>query len=389
MKFTCQPQRTFNLECVLFDFCNLHCTFCYESVCGKRNNRFDREYLKRFPEVFKEYHIPKIKKDNKKNINISVYGGEVFLDSYPDDLFEDYAEFAIKINKYLKNEIPDAKLNMIWLSNYVFTKWDRVDQLLDYTNTNIATSYDAAGRFHNDEVLNKWINTFIHFKNKTKMAGITLHKDNIKAIINGDRGFNLLMDNPQVEADISYYTPINNTFEKFIPSDSEVFDFYKFALDNRYFSVNVISNFMKTVLDIDSVESYCHCETKESYYHCSPTVLTDKAASNTENLDGGCINIIEALMLNENDKKSFYGDNYSIMKDGTNKYIAGRIKRGCISCEWYPNCAKMCFASLLYKNFKSEFCPIKKAYKYIQDNPGIIEDYLKNKDKCIEVNYDY
>ena len=50
----------------------------------------------------------------------------------------------------------------------------------------------------------------------------------------------------------------------------------------------------------------------------------------------------------------------------------------------------MCFASLLYKNFKSEFCPIKKAYKYIQDNPGIIEDFLKIKDnRRNEVCYGY
>ena len=381
MKHTCRPQTTYNIECTLFDLCNLHCTFCYESVCGKRINDFSRYYIKKFPEIFKQQHLPNIKNTNKKEILIAVCGGELFLDSFSDAIFEDYAKFVTKINTYLKNEIPDAKLNISWLSNYTFTKWDRVEQLLDYTNTNIATSYDAVGRFHTNELLGKWIMTFNHFKDRTLMTTVTLHKDNIEAIIDGDRGFEMLMDNPQIWTDISYYVPINNIFEKFIPSDFEVFDFYKFALDNRYFSINEISNFMKTVLDIASVESYCHCDS---------AVLTDRSPDDTEILSGGCVDIIENLMQDKNEKKTFYGDNYDIMKDDDNKHIAGRIRRGCMNCEWYQNCAKMCFASIMYKNFKPRFCPIEKAYKYIQNSPEIIEDFLKIKDnKHNEVHYVY
>ena len=381
MKYTCRPQTTYNIECTLFDLCNLHCTFCYESVCGKRINDFSRYYIKKFPEIFKQQHLPNIKNTNKKEILIAVCGGELFLDSFSDAIFEDYAKFVTKINTYLKNEIPDAKLNISWLSNYTFTKWDRVEQLLDYTNTNIATSYDAVGRFHTNELLGKWIMTFNHFKDRTLMTTVTLHKDNIEAIIDGDRGFEMLMDNPQIWTDISYYVPINNIFEKFIPSDFEVFDFYKFALDNRYFSINEISNFMKTVLDIASVESYCHCDS---------AVLTDRSPDDTEILSGGCVDIIENLMQDKNEKKTFYGDNYDIMKDDDNKHIAGRIRRGCMNCEWYQNCAKMCFASIMYKNFKPRFCPIEKAYKYIQNSPEIIEDFLKIKDnKHNEVHYVY
>ena len=381
MKHTCRPQTTYNIECTLFDLCNLHCTFCYESVCGKRINDFSRYYIKKFPEIFRQQHLPNIKNTNKKEILIAVCGGELFLDSFSDAIFEDYAKFVTKINTYLKNEIPDAKLNISWLSNYTFTKWDRVEQLLDYTNTNIATSYDAVGRFHTNELLGKWIMTFNHFKDRTLMTTVTLHKDNIEAIIDGDRGFEMLMDNPQIWTDISYYVPINNIFEKFIPSDSEVFNFYKFALDNRYFSINEISNFMKTVLDIASVESYCHCDS---------AVLTDRSPDDTEILSGGCVDIIENLMQDKNEKKNFYGDNYDIMKDDDNKHIAGRIRRGCMNCEWYQNCAKMCFASIMYKNFKPRFCPIEKAYKYIQNSPEIIEDFLKIKDnKHNEVHYVY
>ena len=381
MKHTCRPQTTYNIECTLFDLCNLHCTFCYESICGKRTNDFSRDYIKKFPEIFRQHHLPNIKKENKKDILIAVCGGELFLDSFSDAIFEDYAKFVTKINTYLKNEIPDAKLNISWLSNYTFTKWDRVEQLLDYTNTNIATSYDAVGRFHTNELLGKWIMTFNHFKDRTLMATVTLHKDNIKAIIDGDRGFEMLIENPQIWTDISYYVPINNIFEKFIPTDSEVFDFYKFALDNRYFSINEISNFMKTVLDIASVESYCHCDS---------AVLTDRSPEDTEILSGGCVDIIENLMQDKNEKKTFYGDNYDIMKDDDNKHIAGRIRRGCMNCEWYQNCAKMCFASIMYKSFKPKFCPIEKAYRYIQNSPEIIEDFLKIKDnKHNEVHYVY
>lgn len=381
MKHMCRPQTTYNIECTLFDLCNLHCTFCYESICGKRTNDFSRDYIKKFPEIFRQHHLPNIKKENKKDILITVCGGELFLDSFSDAIFEDYAKFVTKINTYLKNEIPDAKLNISWLSNYTFTKWDRVEQLLDYTNTNIATSYDAVGRFHTNELLGKWIMTFNHFKDRTLMATVTLHKDNIKAIIDGDRGFEMLIENPQIWTDISYYVPINNIFEKFIPTDSEVFDFYKFALDNRYFSINEISNFMKTVLDIASVESYCHCDS---------AVLTDRSPEDTEILSGGCVDIIENLMQDKNEKKTFYGDNYDIMKDDDNKHIAGRIRRGCMNCEWYQNCTKMCFASIMYKNFKPRFCPIEKAYRYIQNSPEIIEDFLKIKDnKHNEVHYVY
>ena len=75
MKHVCRPQTTYNIECTLFDLCNLHCTFCYESICGKRANDFSRNYIKKFPEIFRQYHLPNIKKENKKDILIAACGG--------------------------------------------------------------------------------------------------------------------------------------------------------------------------------------------------------------------------------------------------------------------------------------------------------------------------
>ena len=396
MKHTCQPQTTYNIECVLFDLCNLHCTFCYESTgCGKRVNKFNKDYIKELPEIFKQYHIPRIKKDNKKDINLSLYGGELFLDSFPDDLFEDYEEFIFKIYRCLKREVPDARLSVFWLSNYTFTKWERVKQLLDATNTNIATSYDPVGRFHSPDLLGKWLMTFNHFKDRTIMTTVSLHTKNIEAIINGDRGFEILMNTPQVLADASYYTPIyngfsasiNDAFDKFIPSDSDIFDFYKFIVDNRYFSVNIVPEFMKTALDLGPVNSYCHCDAIESYFHYNPVSLPEGTTYLDEDLGGTCLDSVEAFMENENDKKSYYGDNYDIMKNNKNKYAACYIRRGCMNCEWCQNCQRMCFSAIMYKNFKPEVCPLDRIYRYIQKDTQIVEDYLKYKPKYNEVRY--
>jgi galactose-1-phosphate uridylyltransferase len=52
-------------------------------------------------------------------------------------------------------------------------------------------------------------------------------------------------------------------------------------------------------------------------------------------------------------------------------------KRGCLFCEYANICPKICWTSILFKEYTATECPMQRLYKYLQDNKQILEDYKK------------
>ena len=134
--FYLEPE-SYEIACSLFEACNLKCKFCFE---GHRNNKIDIEYIRQMP-----YNVMEaVRKDFKKYTNIKD-------DGLSDSIFDEYYNYVKNFQLLFREEFPNVKLKFSWLSNGVFSKWERVKKLLIDTNSTIGFSYDPSGRFSSDK----------------------------------------------------------------------------------------------------------------------------------------------------------------------------------------------------------------------------------------------
>lgn len=93
-----------------------------------------------------------------KDINLRFWGGELFYDALSDEVFDAYKFIVDECRKLINKEYPDINLRFSWLTNGVWTKWERVKELLDYSNGVLGFSYDPDGRFlieaHKEQMIN-------------------------------------------------------------------------------------------------------------------------------------------------------------------------------------------------------------------------------------------
>lgn len=353
--------ESYEIACSLFEACNLKCKFCFE---GHRNNKIDINYIREMPykvletvrKDFQQYpHI--------KDVNIRLWGGELFFDGLPDTLFDEYKHFVNTFNTLFKQEFPNVLLKFSWLTNGVFTKWERVKDLLDYSQGTIGFSYDPSGRFSNDKQKQLMIENVKRFHNFHcfNCLSITLTKHTIQEYISGKS--ELLTElNLGERYDINFYTA-NPNWQTLLPDDDDLFAFFKWGLDNDLYYINVISNLVKTCINEGEyiAHHYCDCKTCVQYSNGQATVDCVKRAS-----------VLPAEM--------FYGKYAPIITEenvSDIKLSLGMIKRGCLNCEYYQTCQMPCWVSVVFEGFKPTNCPYKQAYEYIKQHPEIIERFKK------------
>ena len=350
---------SYEISCALFEACNLKCKFCFE---GHRNNRIDYDYIRAIPDnVMKAVRSDFQKYKNIKDVNVRLWGGELFFDALPDSLFDLYKELVDKFNKTFKEEFPNVELKFSWLTNGVFTKWERVKDILDYSHGTIGFSYDPSGRFSTERQKQLMIENVQRFHELKcfNCLSITLTKQTIQEYISGKSD---LLDklNLGERYDINFYTA-NPNWETLLPDDEDLFQFFKWGLDNNLWYINVISGLVDTKLydGINKVQHYCDCKTCVQYSNGSPTVDCVKRAS-----------ILPREMFYGKYTDCITEENVSDIK-----LSMGMMKRGCLECEFYDRCQMPCWVSVIFEGFKPTYCPYKKAYEYLDEHPEIIERY--------------
>ena len=341
--------KEYDVAISLFETCNLNCKFCFE----KHNTPIDVDKIMSMPKNIIDGIAKDINAYKPDNIVFRIWGGELFSDNIDDSMFQVYRDFVKNISELAKINFPWINTNIAFLTNGVWKNKTRVESLIRDTNAALNFSYDPVLRFHNNEQKNIWENNFYYFNKLglSNLISITLTKPNIIEYINGDSIFDRIPSFVQIDA--NYYVP-NQNWEEYMPSDEDLFSFFKWAIDNNKFNIISIEEMMRHMIkeEADFVSRCCNCKmTRQCQGEGIPKI--DCAAN-----------------VSKVDRKRFYGEleNECNEENCTEiKNSLGLIKRGCVTCEHFKNCHQMCWVSLIFDGYKVTKCPLKQVYEYITE----------------------
>ena len=359
-----QKLHKYEISCVLFDVCNLKCKFCFET---SKSKTIDIQYIKTIPDILITNLKDTIRRDKLdiEFINVMFWGGEVFFDGISDNIFDVYRSLIDDITRKIKAEYNDVKLQFSWLSNGVFTKFQRVVNLLtSYDNHVIGFSYDPVNRFSSPKQKQIMLDNVRRFKqlNLCDKVSITLTKPNIEFWLNDCTDLQWFRD-IGVNIDVNYYIA-NPNWHEMLANDQLIYQFYKMLLDKQLFNVVVLQKILQYNTNT-TIEKFCDC------HQCSQ-------------ITKGVWSVDCATRSSSLSRVRFYGK-YSddINEQTTNpiKASIGLIKRGCLTCQYYNRCQMPCWISILFDQYQCEQCPYQRVYQYIEQNPQIINAY-KQTDMC-------
>lgn len=328
-----------------FDVCNLKCDFCFEPKCEIRPINYDYCRNVKFL-ICKEFEKKLMKFPSAQGLRLAMWGGELFMDSIPDDLFSIYQETIDYIKTTLSKKYPSLYYKIIWASNGVFEKRDRVLALLKATDSAIGFSYDPVGRYATNSQLDTFKETFSFFKERgyVQCMSITPTKTVIDAIINSKRGELLPTD---VYIDVNHYIA-NSHYERLLPTPVELFKFYKWCVDNEMVNVGILNS---AIVSYFGLKQDCPrmCD-------CAACVVIRDGLITTD-----CVHYSTLP------KERFYGK-YADIVDETNtneiKATLGQLKFNCLNCEHYNHCQMHCWMSVLFDGYNGG-CPLKMLYAYL------------------------
>lgn len=361
------PPEHFEIACSLHEQCNLRCKFCYQEHASKVNVDIIRKVAKKaFDESFEPLH----KYDTVKVIHLLFLGGELFSDDISDDIFDEYNKMFKEFRNLFGSEYPNVQLKFSVGTNGVWKKKDRVIKLLkDNGVTDMAFSYDPSGRYPNKEAEKEVRKSIVALHNAGMSITISfiLTKDNIRRFTT-DRKYCKYMKSKYVtHGDLNWYIG-NPNWEENLPSDEEVFEFFKWAIDNRLFNIECVELLFKALTEKDKYKTtiarrQCYCKFLISISGLEPTY--------------NCIPRYSAY-----GNKLFYGKfSEELTEDNVSdvKASLGIQKRGCLSCKYFNICQMPCWSAVLFEKFQPTACPLEKAFDYIKEEH--IKDYKVWRDK--------
>ena len=319
------------IEIHFFEYCNLACAFCGQDHDSKVG--MDLVLNKVDPVI--EF----IRESEMTSFIINMMGGELFNDLVPDTLFTDYVEFARRVDVAAKASGKQCTFN--WVTNLVFTKYQRVIELLATLSvygisSNISTSYDFAGRPLNQARKGLFHQNLERFGNKIYTIGFVLTKQAIKRIINDrDEEFEYLYTKYPLYFD--YYVP-ERLSQHMIPSDREHLDAFLY-LAEHYPKVAPVCDWLE------------HRFNKMTCYSLNKLTLLPSGRE------------VKCRYLNY-DQSDFntpidYKSNANIIQSHLDKY-------GCLSCEHFNRCSFRCFVQADWTNReRMEECLYKEFFNTI------------------------
>jgi radical SAM protein with 4Fe4S-binding SPASM domain len=313
-----------------FEFCNMRCSFCWQD----HTNLAGSESV-----VEKAYDIiDRVRVDHRTHFIINLMGGELFADSLPDSLFEDYYNHVV----YLHEHFPTGKtFHVNWVTNLVYEKIDRVIGLIEKCRTkvtcNLTTSFDFAGRFTKDQK--------ILFEKNLPIArpylgtvSVVLTKPNIERMMKSKDTLFEKMYEEGYYFYFDYYSPEKN-FQFNAPSEKLLQDGLLFLLKN-YPEVWPIKGWK--INDVNRMT-------------CMGSMIIDHTG-----YKGQCRSLLTSSVSNKMNSKVDLEDNSTMEKTFINKY-------NCSECEFFHKCGMGCFLQHDFKG-KEELdeCLYKEVFREIE-----------------------
>lgn len=315
----------------LFEFCNLNCIFCnqdHNSIVG-----FDT-ILEKKQAVIEIIELLR-KTKNKNNFTVNIMGGEIFADRIPDSIFNDYKELILSLRQW--SEENNTPIDVTLVTNFVWTKKQRVYNLINETGVALGTSYDPAGRF-NLETLEIYKDNVKEFKEHIKLVNIILTKQNIDKFLKKQIPFfDYLYSNFDVYFD--HYTPESNV-NVVLPKDIDLKAMALYMYEhwpNAYPYKNYVS---KTKKNMSCMDTYTVMPTGK-YGKCDILL--------TSTLPEKVIPIKFQKIETKTDLEQKWFDNYN-----------------CLECDQFYRCSMGCFLSNHINSSRTqETCWLKEVYDYI------------------------
>lgn len=335
------PRFTFDI--ILFEKCNLKCRHCYQhNPAGEIN--WDETAL--IPDAVYNTLISALKRRSFTNVTIGLNGGEMFIDAFPDAYFDNYRQLVYDISDRVVNRLG-LQLSIEFVTNCTFTNRNRVDQLLKDTKTFIGTSYDPIGRYSSDRQKQTAIDNikYYHDLGLVHDIGIMLTKPNINYYLEHDdletfRGMNV---------EICYFIPSAIGTEDLIPSDNDLWNFWKMCHDRNYTFIHAYNAFIENV-NYNRHNIFCKCDNGAVIRHGKAFLDCSVYAS-----DYKPINFYKTKLLND--------DNIARVR-----LAEGYNKRGCLSCDFINICPQYCWSSILHNAVKlTDKCPHKRLIQLLID----------------------
>lgn len=329
--------ETLEVCIILFDKCNLCCKFCFEDHTHLRTCK---ELLQSTHKLIEQLDQLKVKRREIRNFVFRFWGGELFMDSLPDDYMNCYTQMTNLLRQWCSENGFTSEF--CFSSNLVFTQTQRVKDLLS-NDTYIATSYDPVSRFHGNTEELWWKNVKLF---SPKIISITLTKECIEKYINTDILFRL----KDYELYPEYYI-YNKHWEQYAPSEEDLFEFYKFCYLNDIDNIKEVTRIFESYRN--PIGRYCNCKNSCSF-------INDKLVFSCL-LRSGTMSMLPEYGMT---KEECYDNENCTRK----QFEIATANLNCQNCKHYTYCRLPCMASRMHKNSKSDKCALKMFYEWLSDN---------------------
>lgn len=309
----------------LFEHCNLRCAFCPQDHFSIVGASYEEITSKIEPIVKWINNNPR-----QQDYKIHLMGGELFQDRWIEEGFLDYYQDLITLISARAN----AKVHFNFITNLVFENRKPVMDFLNRNELKVSISYDPAGRFSKSD-LETFTRNIIYFQDHIEMVSIVATKQNIDRIIIGDQLFEDLYAN--YTCDFDHFLPGVATSRILMPSEKELFEFYK-VLVNKYPRCLNIDHFVN-----DKPANKMICTRGNSL-----TIMPDGAKPQ------GCSG---SVFLKDAQTEELGGP--KIVENFLDKY-------NCFECEYFQRCPLSCFIKEDYKHIEQDMdeCVFKATFRY-------------------------
>jgi len=308
---------------ILFEWCNLRCSFCHQDHDSKVGYDVDSMIAKATTLIETM--------DNDSEVVINITGGELFMDEVPDWMFGYY----FMIGQLLLEAFPKAKL--VWGTNLIYSNTARVARLINmlkpYGYAVLATSYDPAGRF-NESQRKRFFEALEEVQPYVETVNVVITKQNIESFLAGREGDEMDWLCEHFDVYFDHYIP-SRMYEYIQPDEDLISELY-LHLNKRYPNSYPLKDWKANRIN----ETTCR----------STKIITKDGVVSTCWSEAG-----KDAILDETEGL--------IAKDAAE--VAFVEHYGCFSCEYYSRCGLRCFLHDTVLGEKSRECSIKKMFSVI------------------------
>lgn len=336
----------------------------YNSLINKDSKTATDEsldYIRSIPNRIKKFLLLEIQKYDIEELEINILGMDVYLNNENTMMY--FTEFKLlmselyRLYRFIEKRSNIKYIKYRWYTNGLFNSKINgfLYNFIEEYPVELSMNFNPY-IFKDKYLLYKWISVYMSFIDITDISlYIELTKNNINEIIYGNQSilntfYDIVKSNKTFSPSIVnaiYYMPNRSNWRNDIPNEEDIFQFFKWCIDNNLYKVNVIS-YLYNSLD-GKVNRYCDCERNAMF-------INGKTTKN-------------CTCLSSFADKHFYGKYTNKINDDTCcKYSTslGEIKNGCNNCEYKSICQKLCWMSVLFDYNTVSNCPIRRLYKYIE-----------------------